>query len=102
MKKFTTKDPVEKMILSFDFTDLFTTNTTESIISSTWEAKVKRGEDLNAQAMISNFEQDSNTVASCLVQGGLSGVIYIISCIVETSEGQVIKQSGILPVKTQG
>lgn len=103
MKKFTTKDPVEKMYVTFDFTDLLMPGPpAEVIVSATWEIKVKRGEDPNASTMIIDTDLDNDLYTTALIQNGVSGTVYVVSCIVTTTEGQILKQSGVLPVKTQG
>ena len=94
------KDPIEVVIVTFDYCDSFV-NSTETIISGTWSIAVKNGDDPNPSIMLAGLGTHDGNTTSNYIQGGISGVTYLISCIVVTTLNQTLKLSGSMTVETQ-
>ena len=99
-KKFTTKDPEEVIIISFDYTDMLDTSETITGIFA-WEIEVSSGTDLTPSALFTGSPTYGAKVTSRFITGGIDGNSYLISCIVDTTTGQRLKLSGILPIVRQ-
>ena len=99
-KKFSSKDPIEIILVSFDFSGMFVSDT-EVLTGVTWASVVKEGTDNNPSAILGSPSNDATT-SSCLISGGLDGVSYLVSAVGTTSIGQKLKLSGIMPVAVQG
>ena len=101
IQKFSTKDPQETLLYTFDFS-LVIPNATEAISSVAWSIVVSCGVDPDPSTMVMvGTEIIANKLCSIYVQGGLNDVEYILSCIATTSIGpQEVKLSGLLPVRT--
>lgn len=100
MKKFSEKDPIEKVLLTFDFSKLIPLST-EAISTATCDVVETTGIDLSPSAMVEGVARISQKNVSQLISGGLNGGLYTVSCVVDTSEGQRFKVIGQLPVKVQ-
>lgn len=98
--KFSPKDPTETILLTYDFSNLFS-DSTEIIVSVAWSIEVISGVDATPESMISGTITINNTSSSRLVSGGVDGVNYNISVAATTNKGQILKLIGSLLVEAQ-
>lgn len=100
LKKFSPKDPVESIIMSFDYSDVIP-DISETITTATWDIEVYAGQDLNVAQMLTGDRGIVGKVVSVLVTAGAHQCDYIISCVVDTNKNQGIKASALLQVRNQ-
>ena len=99
MNNFSPKDPDEKLVLAFDFTDLFI-DSDERIMSVTWTNEVVTGIDTHPENMLTaEVNMFDKTKASHMVSGGVLGVLYKLTCVVITSAQQKFKMSAQIKVQ---
>jgi hypothetical protein len=87
-KLFPTKRPIEKVVVTVDFTKYLRTN--ETITSAYWEVTVVSGNDSDAANMIYGGSVIQGNTVLQLITGGLDTVRYAPYCIVTTSDFQVL------------
>lgn len=73
----------------------------ETIISATLYVTVLRGTDPAVASMASGSVQIDGDTISRLITDGVTGVDYLVTAIATTDTGQVLKVTGILPVRVQ-
>jgi hypothetical protein len=102
LKKFSPKDPEEVVLIAFDFSELIP-DTTETIQTIIWEVVSQNTVlDNNPTAILTAGTSAINSrLCLHMVQDGINGCSYIISCLVDTSKGQSLKMSGTMLVKSQ-
>lgn len=90
------KDPVETITVTFDFTGLVTqcTNPVVTCIHPTPAL------DNSSGAMLVGIPQVNGTVIMHRVTGGLAGNTYTLRCVVDDIDGEQFVLSGKLSVKT--
>lgn len=101
--KFSPKSPEEKILVTFDFTNMLVTDT-EVLLSanwsvalapvtgnSTWPSTVVITADTNPAALLAGPIYLTPTSTSNFLIGGLDKNIYEITVIANTSAGQVLK-----------
>jgi hypothetical protein len=102
MNKLPNKDPIEKVLVTFDYADSVK-DILENILSSVWEIELKSGADASPSSMLDiTTNSTTKTTATHMISGGVNGCIYLVTCTVTTSLGQVIKHSAQLKVLIQG
>lgn len=80
----------------FDFTAALAT--TETISTQSVAAVVYSGVDANPSAVISGAATANLKLVSQSVTGGVSGVIYQLTCTITTSLGKTLQQSAYFAV----
>ena len=90
------KYPSEILNATFDFTSSLAT--TETISTKACTASVYSGSDPSPSSLIAGAATSSGAIVTQKVIGGIVGVIYEISCVVVTSAGQTLQQTGYLPI----
>jgi hypothetical protein len=100
MKSFSAKDPRESIIVSMDFTKLLSAG--ESITSASTTSAAVISSDPNAGDMITGPTTVTGNISSQRIEGGLSGVTYLLSAIAVTDQGNTIVLSGQLLVQNGG
>jgi hypothetical protein len=100
MTTFSEKDPSEKVFVSFDFSKVLT-DKSESITSATFSVTVSSGVDADAANILSGSPIYKAKEVQRLVIGGVDGVVYNIICTIDTSRGQRLRASSLLPVASQ-
>lgn len=99
MVTLSSKSPDEVVSISFDFTrQLEDGETIQSVLIS---LAVAHGSDPAAGSMLTSTEDISGGIVSRLVRHGVDDTDYLLACLATTSLGQVLKLSGILPVRSQ-
>lgn len=101
-KKFSSKDPEEIIIITFDYTDQFLDASENITTVQEWEISVAEGVDASPTDLFTGIPTFDAKTVSHMITGGLNGVSYLISCTVNTTKGQRIKMAGILPIISQG
>lgn len=103
MSVLSSKDPVEKVVVTFDYTPaLFGSEVCVKVESVTVE--VVAGVDPNPEAILNGEPKitDDGFYVQLPVQGGLDNVNYNIKCLCQTSNpDKLINVSGILPVRKE-
>ena len=100
LKKFSPKDPIEALIMSFDYSDVIP-DSTETITNVDWSIIVSVGTDPLASAMLTGQRGITGKTVSVLVDAGVHMCDYIISCVVDTNKNQGIRATGLLQVRNQ-
>ncbi len=100
LKKFSPKDPIESLILSFDYSDVIP-DSTENITNVVWTISVIVGTDALADSMLTGQRGITGKTVSVLVTAGVHLCDYIISCIVDTNKNQGIRATGLLQIRNQ-
>lgn len=88
----------EQLLLTFEFiSDLAAGETlaTPSVVCTVWS-----GTDASPSSMISGAPSISGSQVKQLVINGVVGVVYYLTCTVNTSLGQILVQTGYLAVIT--
>ncbi|MGL4480453.1 MAG: hypothetical protein ACRCVK_19795 [Aeromonas veronii] len=93
------KDPTETISISLDYAPLLAD--AETIASASISLAVLRGTDPDAGTMLVGGAVIDSPVVSHLVRNGVDSVDYLVSCLATTTLGQILKISGILPVRVQ-
>lgn len=101
-KKFTSKDPEEIILITFDFGDVVIDSTETITAVVAWEISVFEGTDLTPNNLFTGIPTYDASTATHLITGGINNCSYLISCTVDTNKGQRLKMSGILPIVSQG
>ena len=86
MPKRRPKRPAERILFTFDYTDVLPSGVT--LEDATCTITVKRGTDGNPAAMLSGAPAVSDTRVVQFVVGGLAGVEYVIHCLADASGGR--------------
>lgn len=94
------KDPAEKVTVTFDFTPVLavgeTISSVSSVVCTAWI-----GVDGAASSMLIGSPAIQGLMVLQLVQGGLTGNYYKIKATINTSLGQIIACTATLPVVSQ-
>ncbi|MFY9326494.1 MAG: hypothetical protein WAO76_00500 [Georgfuchsia sp.] len=99
MITLSSKENGETVSISADFGAVIGAG--ETISSATLDVTVLRGTDANVATMASGSATiDGDTVAR-LIGDGVTGVGYMVTAIATTDAGQVLKLTGVLPVRVQ-
>jgi hypothetical protein len=98
--KFTSKDPAETVLITFDFSNLFA-DITEIISGVVWSVEVTKGIDASASSMLTGVSTVSSNAATHLIMSGVAGNIYAIHCVATTNKNQILKLSGSMEIKVQ-
>ena len=93
---FSSKPAAEKASLVFDFTSRCAAS--ETLSSTSVTASVYSGSDSNPQGIITGSGTISGQTVSQMVLGGTLGVVYLVTCQVITSTGQILFLSGFLSI----
>ena len=86
---FTPKRVGETEVMTVDFADLLGEG--ETILSASWNMRVKTGADPAASSMIQGSVTVMGTKVSQMVTAGVAGVRYEPLCTALTSLGQVLE-----------
>jgi hypothetical protein len=86
---FTPKRVGESEVLTVDFVDLLGVG--ETILSASWNMRVKAGVDPAANSMIQGTATTTGTKVSQMVTAGVAGVLYEPLCTALTSLGQTVE-----------
>lgn len=86
----------ETVVLTFDFTSALAAS--ETISSATVSAVTYSGTDASPSTIINGAAVISGQTVKQSVTGGVEGVMYNLTCSVETSAGQVVQIQGYLAV----
>ena len=93
------KDPAETVSISFDFDAWLAAD--ETISSSSMQISVEHGTDPDYASMLTGVDAIDAAVVSHLVRNGVDGATYRIASTITTNKGQVLKLTGLLPIKVQ-
>ena len=74
----------------------------ETISTATVTSAVYSGTDAAPSAVISGAATISGVTVVQLLTGGIEGNVYLLTCSVSTSAGQVLKQTGFLVIIPAG
>ena len=96
--EFDSKDPSEKIPLTFDFSSLTSEDLANPTITITWHSGPKTTSDLST--MLLGAAQISGQSVLQKVQLGLVGTVYKVRCQVDTVTGLRYVLAGLLPVET--
>jgi len=99
MKSFPTKDPVEVVILAFDFAAELgaeSINGAPVVSVSTYS-----GTDVDPAAVLYGSPAIVGQSVTQTVRAGLDGVVYKLRARIDTSGGRTLVLPGLLPVVTQ-
>ena len=96
--EFDSKDPSEKIPLTFDFSSLTSEVLSNPTITITWHSGPKQSGDLSGMILGSAVVSGQSVVQK--VQGGLVDTVYKITCQVDTATGLRYVLAGLLPVET--
>ena len=96
--EFDSKDPSEKIPLTFDFSSLTTEELSNPTITISYHSGPKTTADLSAM-LLGSAQVTAQTVIQ-KVQGGLAGAVYKVRCQVDTATSLRYVLSGLLPVET--
>lgn len=99
MKTISNKAPDEIILVTFDFEKDTALAVGETISSPVFAVTPKGGEDPAAAGMFTGTAQITGRKVIRKVQAGIAGLDYVLSCTVDTSAGQKLKLSGVLPVR---
>lgn len=97
MKEFSPKTPTEQENFGFEF--VLDDDEVITPGSAVWEIRVYKGTDANPSAMLGASPTISGNKVSCLIIGGLNGVIYTMSCRVVTNKNPRLEEYALLHVK---
>jgi hypothetical protein len=86
----------ETSVVTFDFTSRL--NVGATISTQVVTSEVYSGVDASPSAMISGSASASGTVVTQLITGGVLGVLYLLECVITTSDGQTLSLNGFLAV----
>lgn len=100
IKKFSPKDPVERVLVTFDFANQFV-DQAEEITSADWAVHTAFGVDASPSLMLHGTASFDATSTSRLIKGGNEGCIYHIEALISTSKNQVLKMVGALAIETK-
>jgi hypothetical protein len=92
------KDPSEKLPLTFDFTAWTSDALSNPTITITWHSGPKGALDLSG--MLLGAAQISGQAVIQKVQGGVVGTTYKVRCQVDTAGNDRYVLAGLLPVET--
>lgn len=90
-----TKSPAVAVLITFNFSGEI--GWSETISSATVSAALWSGTD-SAANLISGSAAISGAIVTQLIAGGISGNMYMITCAITTSAGQVLTMEGIQAV----
>lgn len=96
IQTFETKLADETITISFEFTNRLATG--ESITAGACVAEVFSGTDASPSSIISGAATLSGAIVSQVITGGLAGVVYLISCEVDTDDSNVLINQGRIAV----
>lgn len=82
--------------VTFDFTSDLASG--ETISTKAVAAAVYSGTDASPSSIISGAASSSGAVVTQTVTGGVTGVLYELTCTITTSASQTLKQVGLLAV----
>ena len=99
MITLSSKEIGETVSMSADFGALIGSG--ETIVSATLDVTVLRGTDPDVATMASGSVVIDGDTVSRLIGDGVTGVDYLVTAIATTDAGQVLKLTGILPVRVQ-
>lgn len=99
MITLSSKENGETVSISADFGAIIGSG--ETIASATLDVTVLRGTDPDVGSMASGAVVIDGDTASRLIGDGVTGVDYLVTAIATTDAGQVLKITGILPVRVQ-
>lgn len=95
---FSTKDPDEVIVLSFNLTSLLQIGETVSTCVFTATDR-DTGDDATESLILGNADVSTAKVVKQQVQGGTDGHEYLIKAKFTTSSGRTLVASAFLPVK---
>lgn len=87
----------EVIVVSFDYAALLGDG--ETVSSASVGIAVRTGVDPDVAAMLAGSTSVGASVVSHLVRNGVDAADYTLTCLATTSAGQVLRLSGILPVR---
>ena len=90
------KRPEEKFPVQFQFADQLQFG--ETISGQVCTCVVFQGEDANPSAVLFGSPTLSGTVVSQVVQGGVAGVVYVLTCAASGSTGTIYTKGGPLAI----
>lgn len=99
MITLSSKENGETVSMSADFGALIGSG--ETIVSATLDVTVLRGTDPDVATMASGSVVIDGDTVSRLIGDGVTGVDYLVTAIATTDAGQVLKLTGVLPVRVQ-
>ncbi|MFZ5917054.1 MAG: hypothetical protein ACOYZ7_08990 [Chloroflexota bacterium] len=97
MNLFDAKDPLEVVVLAFDFAAELGAETISAVTSVT--ASVLAGADPSPASMLSGAPAIGGATVTQTIQGGVAGVDYKLKAQISTSGGRVLVLSGLLPMR---
>ena len=90
------KDPAEQFAVGFHFAGELLTG--ETIATATVQVVVLRGTDASPAALLSGPAEFQTDRVLQTIAGGLSGVVYGLRCVAQTSAGRTLVRAARLPV----
>ena len=99
MITLSSKENGETVSVSADFGAIIGSG--ETITSATLVVSVLRGTDPDVASMVSGSVQIDGDTISRLITDGVTDADYLVTAIATTDAGQVLKVTGILPVRVQ-
>ena len=88
------KDPLEKVILTFDFT------ITGEAVSNPEITVAEKGTAIDIPAMKASGGVISGSKVSFMLQGGTHGKAYDVRCMVDLANGERVAAKDVIQVKT--
>jgi len=99
MSNYSSKDPSEIIFYGLNFGELLSDG--ETITTATVACEAILGADAGASTMPSGTVGINGSVVRSLISGGVHGVTYKVSFVVNTSSGQKLKDFGTFDVRKQ-
>lgn len=94
--KFSSKDPIETVLVSFDFMNLLSPH--ETITGSVWSIETISGIDVNPSAMLYMGTSVNGSFTLQLITGGIEGNVYHIHSLIRTSLNQTLRLTGSMEI----
>jgi hypothetical protein len=98
--KFSSKDTLETVLLTYDFSNLIS-DPTEFIATAVWSIEVLVGIDVSASTMLSGDTILSAYKTSRLLQGGVDKNIYLVHVLATTNKSQILRLTGSIEIEAQ-
>ena len=96
MQNFDPKKPGETLNIGFDFSNSL--SPLETLVSANLSVAILRGIDASPMAILQGSPVIIGGLVSQFITGGLSDVVYIITCTATTNDSQVLIDEGVIRV----
>ena len=91
------KDPLETVIITFDFSKLSGTITSAAFTVT----RIDGAADSNPSAMLSGSASISGSQVKQKITGGVDGTSYKIYCLVDLADGQRLREEALMQVVSE-